>query len=462
MTLTRPATRGARRLAATVVTAVLLVSQMVSIGAVHANESDWTRFTVYFPMYLQSGAYVHPVDFIVPLTDEPIEAALNALIAGVPGSHSMVALPGDAGVLDVSVQDGVATVDFSQEMQTGLNVGSGGEAAVIMAIANTVCSFQGVTAVKILIDGQPVETLAGHVDVTGPIGPNWDGVFRPMDDVAQHWSGGAVLILQSLDIIAGYEDSTFRPENQVTRAEFVKMLVEAIGATPEGPAQLPFEDMASHWASPYVRRALGAGLIEETDYGVNFGPDQVIPRDEMAYILVKASDVYRAGHPGFDFAPDLPAITFTDEAVIQPQYLDAAIESAKRGLINGYPDGSFGPANGLKRSEAATVIARMMEVKGDKVFLRHPRPGFDWDGGDLFVLGSASAFEANVNFRVLAADHSEIMLSHATATYGMGWGAFGFCVDSEILAGEDASSLEVFLMSMEDGSDMSKIVVPLQ
>ncbi len=101
-------------------------------------------------------------------------------------------------------------------------------------------------------------------------------------------------------------------------------------------------------------------------------------------------------------------VTFTDLDQIQPKYRGAASESAKRGLINGYPDDSFGPTNGLKRSEAATVIARMMEIKGDKVFLQVPKPGFEWDNGNLYVLGSAAAFEANVNFRLRDVDGEEI------------------------------------------------------
>lgn len=439
-----------------------LVQALLPVANAYASESERTRFTVYFPMYLMSGVYVHPVDYIVPLTTTPVQAALEALIAGIPGSPFMTSIPTETKILDISIKDEVATINFSQEMRN-LNVGAPGELAVLTAIANTACQFPNVSKIQIQIGGEPVESLAGHIDMTEPVGPNWDAAFRPMDDVAQHWAGGAILLLQSMDIIAGYPDDLFHPEDEVTRAEFVKMLVEAVGV-PEGTSasEMPFADVASHWARPYIERAILTGMIVPSEYGEEFKPDEVIPREEMAYILVKASDAYRAAHPEIQFAADIEDVTFTDSESIQAKYREAAQESAKRGLINGYPDDTFGPHNGLKRSEAATVIARMMEIKGDKVFLQKPKPGFAWDGGNLYVLGSAAAFEANVNFRIRTTEGTEIFESYSTSTNGMGWGAFGICVDSRVLSGKDPGALEVYLIDMRDGDEISKHTFSLE
>lgn len=444
------------------VLALIAVQTLLPAANALAAESDWTRLRVYFPMYLMSGVYVHPVDYLVPITTTPVKAALEALIAGVPGSPFMTSIPKTTKVLGVSIKDEVATINFSQEMRN-LNVGSGGEAAVLTAIANTACQFENVSSILIEIEGEPVDSLGGHIDMTEPVGPSWDAIFRPMDDVAQHWAGGPILLLQSMDIIAGYEDDLFHPEDQVTRAEFIKMLVEAV-TLPEvsGNPDAPFTDVASHWSAPYIQRAVVSGMIVPSEYGSLLKPDEVIPREEMAYILVKASDAYRDAHPEIEFAPDVTDVTFTDLDQIQPKYREAASESAKRGLINGYPDDSFGPTNGLKRSEAATVIARMMEIKGDKVFLQVPKPGFEWDNGNLYVLGSAAAFEANVNFRLRDVDGEEIFESYSTSTNGMGWGAFGICVDARILTGKNPGALEVYLIDMRDGDDYSKHTFSLE
>jgi hypothetical protein len=447
----------ALRIAVPMLVFALLASQaLLPAASALAAESEWTRLRVYFPMYLLSGVYVHPVDYLVPVTTTPVKAALEALIAGVPGSPFMTSIPTTTKVLGVSIKDEVATINFSQEMRN-LNVGSAGESAVLTAIANTACQFENVSSILIEIEGEPVDSLGGHIDITEPVGPDWEAVFRPMDDVAQHWAGGPILILQSMDIIAGYEDDLFHPEDQVTRAEFIKMLVEAV-KLPEisGTPDVPFTDVVSHWSAPYIQRAVSAGLIVPSDYGSLLKPDEAISREEMAYILVEASDLYREAHPEIKFAPDVTGVSFTDLDEIQPKYQEAARESAKRGLINGYPDDSFGPANGLKRSEAATVIARMMEIKGEKIFLQLPKAGFEWDGGNLYVLGSAAAFEANVNFSLHNVDGAEIFESYSTSTLGMGWGAFGICVDARILTGKNPGALEVYLIDMEDGEEFSK------
>jgi hypothetical protein len=445
-----------------VVIALIAAQVLVPATNAFATESEWTRFTVYYPMYLLSGVYVHPVGYLVPQTTTPVEAALEALIAGVPGSPFMTSIPNTTKVLGVSIENEVATINFSQELRN-LNVGSPGEAAVLTAIANTACQFQNVSSILVEIEGEPVDSLGGHIDMTDPVGPDWDAIFTPMDDVAPHWAGGSILILQSLDIIAGYPDDLFHPEDEVTRAEFIKMLVEAVKA-PEvtGGVEVPFTDVESHWAASYIQRAILAEMIVPSEYGPLLLPDEVIPREEMAYILVKASDAYRTAHPEIEFEPELPEVSFTDLEEIQAKYRDAAVLSAKRGLIKGYPDDSFGPKNGLKRSEAATVIARMMEVKGEQVFLQTPKPGFDWDGGNLYVLGSAAAFEGTVNFRFTATDGSEIFESYSMSTLGMGWGSFGICVDSRILAGEDPEALEVYLISAKDGEHFSKHVFSLK
>jgi hypothetical protein len=141
--------------------------------------------------------------------------------------------------------------------------------------------------------------------------------------------------------------------------------------------------------------------------------------------------------------------------------LESALESARRGLIKGYPDGSFGPKNGLTRGEAVTVIARMMEVSGDRVILSTPRPGYQRGDNDVFVVGAATAFEANVNFRLTAEDSSEAMYSYTTATSGMGWGMFGICVKAEVLENLNAHELEIHLVSPKDGEEYSKVTVPL-
>ena len=173
------------------------------------------------------------------------------------------------------------------------------------------------------------------------------------------------------------------------------MLAEVL-ALPEEPEQeMPFADMDTHWSRPYVLRALAAGVIRADDYGENLGPDQVIPREEMAYLLVPARESYAASHPEIIYPDLLEVPPFSDESEIDPRYAERVKKCAALGLLKGYPEGDFGPKRGLSRGEAATVLTRLMGVSGSgtQVVVSTPRPGAVQEEGSIVVLGSAAAFE---------------------------------------------------------------------
>jgi spore germination protein GerM len=107
----------------------------------------------------------------LPRQSNMLKAALEELIK-LPS----LPIPKETRVLNVSVKDFVAYPDFSAEI-TRLSVGSQGEALVVAAIANTLTKFPEVERVQILVEGKKVESLAGHVDISQPVGRN-DAVVR--------------------------------------------------------------------------------------------------------------------------------------------------------------------------------------------------------------------------------------------------------------------------------------------
>ncbi len=432
-------------------------------SAAHAAAPDMSRFYVYFPLFLRSGTPLFPVEYQIPHTDAPERAALQALIAGPPEAGPLfLRLPVQTKVLESTVKDGFCTANLSKEI-LDLNVGAGGEAGVLSSIVNTLAlwKYPPTTHVQILVEGKKLETLAGHVDITEPLEPSWDSVFKILPDVQQHWSGGAVALLQVLDIVHGYDDGTFQPEREVTRAEFVKLLTEAI-QSPYVSGQAPFEDTKGHWSEPHILEAIEAGIVVPSEYGATFDPDGILPREEMAHLLARASARYREDHPEVVFDDPVEVPEISDIGSVQPEYLEGVTASVQQGLIHGYPDGTFGPKDGLKRSEACMVIARMMEMKGKKLLLLTPKRGFTWTEGNLNVYGCASAFEGNVQFRIRSGDGSEVFAGYTTSTCGMGWGIFGFSLDRTLLNGKDPAVLEVFLVSAKDGTEYSKVTVPLK
>ncbi len=83
-------------------------------------------------------------------------------------------LPAGTELLDINIRDGLCTVDFSQELVDNHPGGSSGELLTIYSIVNTLTQFSSIHQVAFLIEGQQVETLAGHMDLTIPIQRNPD------------------------------------------------------------------------------------------------------------------------------------------------------------------------------------------------------------------------------------------------------------------------------------------------
>jgi len=442
----------------------LIMLAQVFLTVLHVMAAPaFSTFTVYYPLYLTRKACLYPVKYFVPPTQTPARASMEALIAGLPDQDGvmLIRLPKDTRVLGITINEGICTVNFSKEIRK-LNVGSGGEAIVISAIVSTLTQFPKVQEVMILVEGNPVESLAGHVDISQPLAKSDVPVFQVLEDVTQHWSGGAVAALEIRDIANGYEDGTFKPERKVTRAEFIKMVVHGLGVSDYSSSPVPFKDMSDHWASAAVQKGISCGLIKPSDYGEYLRPDEIIPREEMAALLLNASSIHVVSHPHVKYEAATSAPVFSDLHSGQEKYRAKVQETARLGLLKGFPDGTFRPKEGLTRAEAATVIARLLGMKVDTGIVRiTPPTGFRWTGDSFCVLGAACAFEANLNLRVSGPENKKILENFVATTQGMGWGIFGVYFDAALLEKECPVSFDLYLVSMENGKEYSTVSLPL-
>ncbi|MGE5677035.1 MAG: S-layer homology domain-containing protein, partial [Pseudomonadota bacterium] len=106
------------------------------------------------------------------------------------------------------------------------------------------------------------------------------------------WYAEAVGKLSVLDIVNGLDDGRFNPQGEVTRAQFVKMLVQAMEY--KKVDSISFIDMKAsskakaHWASVYIETALRNGVIIKAEEGDRFYPDVPITRDDMVMMMCRA------------------------------------------------------------------------------------------------------------------------------------------------------------------------------
>ena len=81
-----------------------------------------------------------------------------------------------------------------------------------------------------------------------------------LTDISGHWAEEAIKYLVNAGIITGYTDNTFRPDRNISRAEFVTLLVRALGLS--GDTQKLFDDTREHWARENIAIAYANGIVE--------------------------------------------------------------------------------------------------------------------------------------------------------------------------------------------------------
>lgn len=172
-------------------------------------------------------------------------------------------------------------------------------------------------------------------------------LFSDMKHVA--WAQEAVEFLLSRGICNGRDSETFAPDEYVTRAEFIKMVVKAMGLKTESE-DTPFSDVsADDWYAPYALAAYKQGIALGDERG-SFRPNETITRQDMAVML------YRA------LAADKPTAdaSFTDFPLVAAYAKDAVSYFSQRGIINGMGDGSYAPEQNASRAQAAVILYRII------------------------------------------------------------------------------------------------------
>jgi hypothetical protein len=166
-----------------------------------------------------------------------------------------------------------------------------------------------------------------------------------------HWAWSFIEAIFNAGLTAGYPDGTYRPGNNVNRAEmavFLKKGIHGASYTPPTPdGSHPFSDIAGHWAEAWIEDLYDEGFTSGFPDGT-FRPLNKVTRAEMAVFLLKAKH-------GSSYTPPAPAGgSFTDVA---GHWAEAWIEQLKaEGITSGYPDGTYRPNNTVTRAEMAVFL----------------------------------------------------------------------------------------------------------
>ena len=160
------------------------------------------------------------------------------------------------------------------------------------------------------------------------------------------WHVGYVLTLSEMDLVRGYEDSTFRPNETISKAEFVVLALKAQHrqySVAEG----------EHWAMNYIRGAEAMDAIDPCT-GEREVLNSAINRAEAARILVRTQQGRMEPE---EVSAEVP---FTDFHLIPAAYQPYVRTAYEMGWISGYPDGTFRPDHSITRAEASVILTKSM------------------------------------------------------------------------------------------------------
>jgi hypothetical protein len=147
-------------------------------------------------------------------------------------------------------------------------------------------------------------------------------------------------------IVSGYPDGTFRPNASMTRGQAAKIVANVAGFSDKIPAaRQTFSDVPqtnSFWE--YIELAAAHGVLTGYPDGT-FRPNQLVSRGQFAKIAANAAGYHEP----------VTTQTFSDVSPEQPFYLYVE-RMAQRGLISGYPDGTFRPGHEVTRGQAAKIV----------------------------------------------------------------------------------------------------------
>lgn len=191
--------------------------------------------------------------------------------------------------------------------------------------------------------------------------PSTSYAQRFSDVPKSYWAFGYIAEMVERGVLSGYPDGYFRPDRNVTRAEFAKIMTSAAGIQITQPAYSSFDDVRTgDWYSPYVEAAKYYLSGYETYYGYYYMPNDMALREDIAVAMVKLKGYDTTGY-------DLSVLQamFTDWQSISSDARKYVAIAVEKGLISGYDDSTFRGQDSITRAEAATLLWRAYQYGND-------------------------------------------------------------------------------------------------
>ena len=216
--------------------------------------------------------------------------------------------------------------------------------------------------------------LVGNVEpVPIPVKPTLGGsdqleevsLDSRFNDLVGHWSAPFVEALAEKNLVKGFLNGTFQPDNQVTRAQFAALVTAAFPEVAKTQQVLRFSDVpADFWAARAIRQAQAQGFLSGFPDD-SFRPNAPLTKVQAIVALVNGLSL---GGGRSDVL-----LVYSDRAQIPSYAIEAVAAATNRQMVVGYPDPyRLNPLSPISRAETTSLVHQALVVTGKMSAIASP------------------------------------------------------------------------------------------
>lgn len=209
--------------------------------------------------------------------------------------------------------------------------------------------------------------------------------FSDSNDYTDHWAKDSIEQMIRENVMNGFSDGSFHPDEKVSKAQFAKMLNQKL--TYSEPAAINLNDAKpTDWFYKDMKIAIQAGYLSP-DHTGRIHPTEALDRESLAVMIALAAKYPQSA------SPQNVLKDFADASQIKNPKLVASI--VDQDVIAGYPDGTFRPQQYVTRAEAAKILSSVTAT------------GLGWKNVTAIATGTSHAIALLKNGSVIATGSNE-------------------------------------------------------
>lgn len=207
---------------------------------------------------------------------------------------------------------------------------------------------------------------------------SFDISISAFTDTDNHWAENEINYMRYNGYLAGYDDGSFKPDKNLSRAEFATMIATIINPSIDPDyADRNFSDISEHWAEDYILQAARAGYMNGYPDG-SFKPNNTITKTEILVTISNGIELY-----GGD-VNDL-SYYFSDASSIANWAKQSIANILSHSMIPNYPNLSqINPSQNATRAEAAVLMYQTLYNLGWATYMYNPYI-VQYNGGKLNI-----------------------------------------------------------------------------